>query len=152
MTAIQDVPNIMLQDMATLFAGQLIGSGITRNVYSYGINDDWVLKFEYGEGYFQNTKEWLVWNYVRDVPNVSAWFAPCNHISSMGKWLIQRRTKPVTIDELRKELPRVPVFFTDLKVGNWGCIGKRICCHDYGTSLITQDGVTTKTRKADWWE
>ena len=152
MTAIQEVPNIMLQDMATLFAGQLIGGGMSRNVYSYGVSDEYVIKFEFGQGDFQNTKEWLVWNYVRDVGAIAAWFAPCNHISHMGRWLIQRRTTPVTIDELRKELPRVPALFTDLKVGNWGRIGKRVVCHDYGTCLITQEGVTTKTRKAEWWE
>lgn len=152
MTAIQDVPNIMLQDMATLFAGHYIGGGISRNVWSYGLGDEYVLKFEYGEGRFQNTREWLVWTHVREVSGIASWFAPCNHISSMGKWLIQRRTTPVTLAELRKEMPRVPLFFTDLKVGNWGRIGKRIVCHDYGTCLITQDGITTKTRKADWWE
>jgi hypothetical protein len=151
-TAIQDVPNIMLQDMATMFAGQFIGSGLSRNVYEYGVSHEYVIKFEFGHGDFQNTKEWLVWEYVREVPNVAAWFAPCKQISHMGRWLIQRRTTPVTIDELRKELPRVPAHFTDLKVGNWGRIGKRICCHDYGTSLITQEGVTTKMRRADWWQ
>lgn len=152
MTAIQDVPNIMLQDMATMFAGQLIGSGMSRNVYSYALTGDYVIKFEFGEHEFQNTKEWLVWLHVKEVKNIAAWFAPCNQISHMGRWLLQRRTKPVTIAELRKELPRVPAVFSDLKVGNWGRLGKRIVCHDYGTCLITQEGVSTKTRRADWWE
>ena len=152
MTAIQDVPNIMLQDMATLFAGSLIGGGLSRNVYSYGTDDTYVIKFEYAAGYFQNTMEWQVWSRVKEVPAIAAWFAPCNHISNMGRWLIQRRTTPVTIAELRKKLPRVPAVFTDLKVGNWGRLGKRIVCHDYGLTLITEHGMSAKTRKADWWE
>lgn len=152
MTAIADLPRIFMDDMATLFAGKLIGSGISRNVYTFGHNADYVLKVEYSQGYYQNTAEWLIWERVRGVKAIADWFAPCNSISDMGRWLIQRRTTAVTIDELRKKVPRVPVFFTDLKVGNWGRLGKRIVCHDYGSALVTEYGLTSRMKKADWWE
>lgn len=46
----------------------------------------------------------------------------------------------------------MPIFFTDFKYLNYGFYDGRIVCHDYGTSLIFEHGMTKRTKKAEWWE
>lgn len=139
-------------DGLTLMVGKLLGSGMSREVYEYQPNPtDTVVKVETSVC-FQNVKEWLVWKAVKDAKVHARWLAPCIRISDYGGWLMMARTRPVTLDELKRELPRVPTFLTDLKVGNWGRLGKRIVCHDYGTSLITENGLSTRMKRANWWE
>lgn len=138
------------QDALTLLCGERLGDGISRAVFACAVNPEWVVKVCHtGDTRFQNQYEWRVWHNAQEAPDVKKWLAPCLHISQAGNFLVQRRTTPVKLDELRKLLPRVPAYLTDLKVGNWGRIGKRIVCHDYGTALMH---LPTGTKKADWWE
>lgn len=138
-------------DGLTMIVGKIIGAGVSRTVFEYLPNPtDTVLKVETNVC-FQNVREWLVWQAVRESKDIAAWFAPCIRISDYGGWLMQERTKPVTLEELKREVPVVPQFFTDLKVGNWGRLGKRIVCHDYGSCLVTERGLTTRKRIAQWW-
>lgn len=60
---------------------------------------------------------------------------------------MQSRTKPIEACELPKE---VPAFFCDLKAANWGRLGKRIVCHDYGNNPLMEKGMTTRMKKAVW--
>lgn len=149
---LEDLPRVSVLDALTLICGELIGEGLSRRVYAHATDQTRVIKFEFAKLYFQNTIEATVWKRVRDSKELARWFAPVVVISDHGRWAIQARTQPVTLEELRRKLPRVPAFFTDLKAGNWGRLGKRIVCHDYGSLLITEQGLTTRMRKADWWE
>lgn len=138
------------QDALSLLCGNRIGDGISRAVFECELNAEWVVKVCYsGDKRFQNQYEWRFWDNAQEAPDVKKWLAPCLHISQAGNFLIQRRTTPVTIAELRKKVPRVPRFLTDLKPANWGRIGKNIVCHDYGTALME---LTSGMKKADWWE
>lgn len=47
---------------------------------------------------------------------------------------------------------RMPAFLTDMKRTNYGLIGKQVVCHDYGTNLLMQMGLTKRMKKADWWD
>jgi hypothetical protein len=139
-------------DLLTIACGKQLGSGVSRAVYEF--NDDCVVKVEYDAtrqgSLLQNAREMLVWREFSEYKVMKKWLAPCRYISRSGHWLIQEKTTPVTIDELRREAPRVPACFTDLKVANWGRLKGRIVCHDYGSLLLGKD--PEKTRKAVWWE
>lgn len=138
------------QDSLTLLCGDRIGDGISRAVFECAINPEWVVKVCHtGDKRFQNQYEWRFWSIAEEAPDIRRWLAPCLHISHAGNFLIQQRTRPVSLAELKKRLPRVPSFFSDLKTGNWGRIGNRVVCHDYGLALME---LTTRTRRADWWQ
>jgi hypothetical protein len=119
----------------------------------------WVVKFEYAKGYFQNVYEYRIWERVNthgrppscDIEKLQKWLAPVAHISDCGMWMLQRKTMPVTITELKRRLPKIPVWLTDTKADNWGKIGTRIVCHDYGTALVNDYGLSTRLKRADWY-
>jgi len=154
MTRLYDLPDSLKDDALTL-----LGSGVSRQTYVYTPNEKTtVIKLEVSEGWHQNTKEWHVWNAVKRLEgkykDLKDWFAPCVRISDLGRWLLMGRTYPVSLHELRKELPKVPDVLTDLKVGNWGRLPSgRIVCHDYGTCLAIEHGLYNyRLRPAKWWE
>src|SRR5687767_4006985 len=100
------------QDALTILCAERIGDGISRAVFECAINPQWVVKVCYSsDKRFQNQYEWRFWENVQEAPNLKKWFAPCVHISHAGNFLIQQRTQPVTLDDLKKALPRVPSFF-----------------------------------------
>jgi hypothetical protein len=147
-----DLPTSLKDDVMTLTCGELLGSGVSRQVYLYVPNPtDTVIKLQ-TDTRFQNQREWAVLESVKEAPELRKWFAPCICISDLGVWMLQERTTPVTLAELNRDVPKVPRFFTDLKAGNWGRIGKRYVCHDYGTALTTENGLTTRLKVAKWWD
>lgn len=135
-------------ELFDLFVGEKLGNGIARDVYAHAYDPDLVIKFEASKRSFSNVVEWELWNRVQDTA-AAKWFAPCEYISPCGAILIQKRTKPVSHSELPK---RIPHFFTDLKAPNWGRLGDRIVCHDYGLHLMHERGMSVKLVKADWRE
>lgn len=139
------------QDGLSLICGEIIGEGISRTVYECKLNPAWVVKHEFNMALHQNVLEYTVWERVREL-DVSSWFAPVLHLSDHGCWMIQARTKPVTLQELKRAYPRVPGFLTDFKVSNWGRLGTRLVCHDFGSCYTTECGINKKTIKAEWWE
>lgn len=141
------------QDFFDLFCGNKIGVGISRHVYEHRLDKSCVVKIDVATDMFQNVIEWSTWDTVKEAKTISAWFAPCVAISPCGTVLLQKRAADVSIDELRK-IKRVPEMLrSDLKPANWGRIGERIVCRDYGLyrTIITH-GVTTKTVKAEWYD
>lgn len=141
-------PNIMAHDLFLMLTGnELLGNGVARHVFPYLLDDRFVIKFESEEN-FQNTYEWQVWNHVK-MTDLAKWFAPVEHISPCGRILIQRRTK--VIDKDRKLPERIPAFFTDTKVDNWGLLNGKAVCHDYGYHLLLEKGMSNRMRKAEWW-
>ena len=84
----------------------------------------------------------------------SRWFAECKCISPNGKILIMEQSRRPSTSEL---LAEIPIWFTDVKVANWGMVKSRdgstelLVCHDYGYSNILYRGTRTKRmKKADW--
>lgn len=154
MMKLEDLPTSVKDDALTLLCHELLGTGLSRQVYSCRLDPKrWVIKIDVNAtGYFQNVCEYKVWESVEHIAYLSGYFAPVLNISDCGRFLVQARTQPVGIDELRKRLPKVPACFTDLKAENWGRLGKRIVCHDFGFMLTTENGLSRRMRKADWWD
>jgi hypothetical protein len=139
--------NVHVQREAfNLLCDELIGSGAGRQVFSSKLLKDSVIKVESGAGSFQNIMEWETWNIVRDT-EYAKHFAPCEFISPCGSVLVMAKTQTT-----RNYPTKVPVFFTDLKRANYGLYKNKFVCHDYGTNLMIQYGMTKRLKKADWWD
>lgn len=153
MASLYDLPTPLKDDGLTLICGEHVGTGASRTVYLYEPNPtNTVVKVETTRGWHQNAKEWAVWHSVKEHKKLKLWFAPCIRMSDLCVFLLQERTHPVTLRELKKELPKVPQIFTDLKAGNWGRTeAGRIVCHDYGNCLATETGMTCRLKTANWW-
>lgn len=144
---IHELP-VSARDLAALFLGKKLGSGMSRDVYEFTFNRDYVVKVENSSGSFQNIIEWEIWNNVQYMPSVSKWFAPCVNISPCGVFLIQRK---VIQQDPKKYPKKVPYFFKDTKYENFGTVdGKLVCC-DYGTFLREDHFNTKRMKNADWW-
>lgn len=131
-----------------LLCSEKIGSGMGRDVYASKVLPDCVIKCESNAGSFQNQFEWETWQQVKNTP-FAKWFAPCKWISACGGVLVMQRTHPIQPGHYPE---RVPAFLTDLKRTNYGLIGKQVVCHDYGTNLLIQMGLTKRMKKAEWWD
>lgn len=140
--------NNISRDLLDFCTGACIGSGVSRGVYVYGPDPKYVLKIETEEGWWQNIMEWETYQEAKDTP-AGKWFAPCERISDNGKILLQRRTNPLGWRERPKKMPR---FFTDLKLTNFGTIDGQVVAHDYGLSRIVRLGLSCQMRKAVWWQ
>lgn len=143
------------EESFNLLCGEKIGRGMSRDVFECTLLRDYVVKVETRAGFFQNIIEWETWKIVQNTP-ASRWFAECKWISPSGIILIQERTRPPAPAEF---LDKIPVWFTDTKRTNWGMASTNrenkqvLVCHDYGTSLMLQDGTSTKRmKKADWYD
>lgn len=137
-------------DIITLFVGTELGAGVHRHVFQHAQDPKLVVKID-GSECFANAGEWEVWQRVKDT-DLRRWFAPCVAISRNSIALIQRKTTPVSLAALERALPKVPAFFCDLKVSNWGRLNGRIVCHDYANHLLYERGMTTAMKKSGWWE
>lgn len=136
--------NSVSLDLLRLVCGQELGDGIARTVYACPLRSDLVVKIETRGKSFQNVMEWELWQEVQHTKSLARWFAPCEFISSCGTVLAMRRTEPVPTRMLPKRLPEM---LTDLKPSNYGLLGGRVVCHDYG--FIIKE-LNTKLRMVDW--
>jgi hypothetical protein len=147
------------EEAFNLLCGPKIGCGMSREVFECALLPGYVVKVETDRERFQNIIEWETWAIVQGTA-ASRWFAECKWISPNGKVLIQERTRPAGLLDFPE---RIPLWFTDTKRSNWGMARAQrrdgapgrewIVCHDYGTSLMLQDGTTTKrTKKAEWYD
>lgn len=134
------------KDVQGMLLGDAMGYGTFRHIYNHATDPDVVVKLENGAQSFHNVTEWQVWQSVKDT-EFAKWFAPVKHISASGTVLIMQRAQPVTVKDLPK---KVPAFFTDLKAENWGRIGNRFVCVDYGLHLLHEYGMTKRLRAARW--
>jgi len=141
-----------------LLCDGLIGRGMSRNVFSSKLLPDCVVKVEEGSGQFQNVVEWETWQRVKDTEH-SRWFAACRWISPNGTILIMERTRPPAPQEFPEKMP---VFLCDFKRTNYGMAKSTdrkgasgadwLVCHDYGTHLMFENGMTKRLKKAEWWD
>lgn len=136
------------KDLFMLIMGQHLGSGAARTVVRNDLNSHQVLKFETEGTFFQNVMEWKVWQSVQGT-KWEPWFAPCVAISPNGIVLVQQYARPAR----REELPeKVPSFFTDMKVSNWGIYEGRPVAVDYGVNLLIDRGLTNAMKAAEWYD
>ena len=141
-----------------LLCDERIGYGMSRQVFTSKLLPDCVIKIEDTAGQFQNVVEWETWNRVKGT-DASRWFAECRWISNSGAILIMERTRPAIAGEYPEKLP---VYLCDFKRTNYGMAGstKRhgapgkewFVCHDYGTNLLFENGMTKRMRKVEWYE
>lgn len=145
------------RDAFDLLCDERIGYGMSRSVFSSKLLPDCVIKVEEDAGRFQNVIEWETWQRVKDT-EYSRWFAACRWISPCGAVLIMERTRPPAPKEFAA---RMPAFLCDFKRTNYGMLasgrgrmGKAdsLVCHDYGTHLMFEHGMTRRMRKAEWWD
>lgn len=101
-----------------------------------------------------NVFEWDIWR-TADVSDWPArdWLAPCHMISDNMSVLIQARTKPITPEDIKhKRLPeKVPNWMSDTKIENWGWLGDKLVCHDYGNNLLLNGAAGKRMKKCHWW-
>ncbi len=131
--------------------GELLGSGLCRDVYVLKQYPDFVVKIEadMSKGTFANVTEWR--NYINNLEWkwFSKWLAPCMLIDTTGRVLIQKRV----YHRQRKDYPKyIPSIFTDLKLSNFGWIGDDFVCCDYSFFPIYFLKVgDSKMKFAKWW-
>ncbi len=120
-------------DMFKMLCGEKLGAGTFRAVYEFGFNPrNQVIKIE-ADDTDSNMSEYMLWKEAQwlrgDLAWVKNWLAPVHWVSPDYKILVMSRTYP----RPKKERPDVvPDFFTDIKFDNFGWIGDRLVCHDYG--------------------
>lgn len=135
------------RDLTTLILGKKIGEGMSRDVYEYRPDDRYVIKVERGAYQFQNAIEWEIWQSIQKYPQILKWFAPIQAISPNGLFLVQEKTYTA-----QKYPEKVPYFFKDVKKENFGFIGSKFVCHDYGTFLRDDHFNTIRLKKVNWDE
>jgi hypothetical protein len=139
--------NIAAQrDAFRMLIGKWLGGGISRQVYECALFPEYVVKVEDEAGRFQNIVEWETWSRVEHTEHAK-WFSPCRWISPNGIVLIMQRTRELGDSDFPS---RMPAFLGDFKRENYGRIGRRIVCHDYGTHLMLETGMTLRTRRVTW--
>jgi len=129
-----------------ILLGKKLGEGCYRNVYQCKLGYNLVVKVEKDEYDFHNIKEWNIWKEI-EYADICKWFAPCYHISPNGKILIQEKVE----FSRRKDYPeKIPSFFTDIQLANFGFIKDRFVCSDYGSTVVTGSFSENKMKKTDW--
>ena len=119
-------------DIITFLCGTKLGKGIHRDVYIYNPDPSYVIKLERDDTE-ANITEYLVWKEVQYFEGnqawVKDWLAPVLYCSANGRVLVQKRTY---WKHTQDPPDKVPEFLTDIKPSNFGWIGKKFVCHDYG--------------------
>ncbi len=139
--------NVAVQrDAFWMLVGKQLGGGMSRQVYECAILPNCVVKVEDSACHFQNVVEWETWLRVEHT-EYGKWFAPCRWISPNGSVLIMERTRELGDFDLPK---RMPAFLGDFKRENYGRIGRRVVCHDYGTHSMLETGMTKRTQAVRW--
>lgn len=123
---------ILSAELMSVICGKYIGGGAYRQVFEFALNNDYVIKIE-TEGGYSNFQEFTLYEEVNGLCNslawVKDWFAPISWISPNGQILCMQKTE----DKPGKTKPnKVPAFFLDVKPDNFGWIGNKYVCHDYG--------------------
>lgn len=130
------VPSIK-NSALSMFVGDRIGSGASRDVYEVLHDKTLVMKVEHRAKTFHNQTEYLIWQEVKEWP-IADWFAPVTDIDSYGNVIFQKRTEPFESDkEFKAALTKtrggvIPRVFDDIHYGNFGLLNGVVCCHDYG--------------------
>jgi hypothetical protein len=126
--------------------GEYLGGGATRRVYALKHNPELVLKLEFASKQFCNIAEYEVWKEVNGTP-LAKYFARVVDIDPWAGALLMVRTRPITEQIFRRRVKELPAFMDDMHWANFGTIGGRIVCHDYGYNLIHEQAVKAARMK-----
>jgi hypothetical protein len=128
--------------------GQYKGHGSARSVYQCKMHPGFVVKYQHN-GRFDNVIENEIWESLCMADWWSKWLAECVFISKTGKILVQEK---VLLKESKKDYPKkIPTFFTDIKIENYGFVGDQLKCCDYAYVLQRLTGcMNKKMRRAAW--
>lgn len=137
----------LIRDLLNHCFGDCLASGRDRVVYEWLPDPKLVAKIELRSRSFQNVIEAETWDRIKET-KWARWFAPVASISPAGTMLLMRRTSAATRDDFPK---KIPAFFTDTKLENWGRLNGQLVCHDYGIHLLMERGMTNDMRCAKWW-
>ena len=128
--------------------GELIASGLNRDVYECKHDANWVVKIQKTTN-FDNVLEYKLWDAYYHAPEYKKWLAECLTITETGLVLYQRKVEHKSIEFYPD---KVPCWFTDFKIQNFGWIGKNFVCCDYAGSFDRMTGIVpSRMRKAKWW-
>lgn len=133
-------------EFSVFMLGELIGEGMSRKVYQHPFDPTKVIKVEDSVKYFQNVREWEIWNDFKHAPEVAKWLAPCHAISHSGTFLIMERAVDLPTN---KKIEKLPEFLTDHKIENFGMIGNRVVARDYGRIVPILETRLRKWRHGD---
>jgi hypothetical protein len=142
--------DIVLQhDIYGLIVGEKIGSGLFRDVYEYVDRKDLVVKIAKDtRGNICNSIEFQVWSEVmyfkNELEEIKNWFAPVESISTNCCVLIMKRTQ----EKPNKKRPDLlPKLLVDTHYDNFGWIGDKFVCHDYGSQPFFKDLTVNQLKK-----
>lgn len=144
--------NTITRDLFGLVVGSFLGSGVSREVYEFTLDESLVVKFEEGSRSFSNVAEWELWREVCKAPKFAKWFAPCVSISPCGTILLQKRCQVFTSVSDPKLPKKIPRHFTDCKISNWGLYKGVPVCLDYGVNLVATYGLTHSLKNPNWYD
>ena len=131
-----------------MLCGQYKAHGSSRSVYQCKVHPEFVVKIQH-DGRFDNVIENEIWGAVRLADWWAKWFAECVFISKSGKILVQQKIK---FKSSKREYPKkIPRFFTDIRIENYGFLGDQLKCCDYSYVLYRLTGfMDKKMRRALW--
>ena len=117
-----------MHDLLRFCLGDFLMSGEYRTVFDWNLKPNTVVKYCHTEDCQSNWTEYSIWESVKGTKN-EKWFCPIIGISPCGRFLLMKKTKAIKLtDKLPKKLPN---FFSDIHIGNFGWIGKQLVCIDY---------------------
>lgn len=127
--SLDDMPISVMQEYCRFMSGKHLGCGISRDVFEHPTDISKVIKVENSVSYFQNVKEWEVWDLFQFCEKTSIWLAPCHAISENGTFLIMDKVEDARPSEIPATLPS---FLRDHKLENFGMLNGKFVCRDYG--------------------
>jgi hypothetical protein len=132
------------------FCGDIIGSGVYRKVYEFLPNNKFIVKVQPAPA-FQNQLEYMIWREIKGNYWYNRWFAQVLWMNEKGTILVMRKARPVrNQNHPTYKSMKIPHFFSDIHSGNYGWIGKRFVCFDYGNTPITKGWNLLRMRKLKW--
>ena len=127
--------NKLFEDAFNLMCGKKIGEGAHRDVFEYRMNTSMVVKVENDLPwrYFANVLEMHFWSDHQNYKKVADWLAPCRWLSPDGLILLQDKCRPLNKED---KLPdKLPGCLTDVKIDNFGMLGRKLVCFDYAMTI-----------------
>ena len=104
-------------------------------MYQHNWDKDYVIKIEPNSTEC-NMTEYMLWDEIRGLKNerawVKEWFAPVIWMSPNGKILCMQKASEYPKNKKLERPKEIPAFFSDVKWDNFGWIGNRFVCFDYG--------------------
>jgi hypothetical protein len=131
-----------------ILCGQYKAHGSSRSVYQCKMHPGFVVKIQHN-GCFENVIELAIWDSICMADWLAKWFAASVFVSKTGKILVQEK---IILKPSKKDYPKkIPRFFSDIKIDNYGYVNDQLKCCDYASVLPRLTGfMDQKMRRATW--